>query len=118
MFRNEGMSVKHNPEFTMMELYQAYTDYHGMMDLCEKLISTVAQEVLGTTVITYQGGEIDLTPPWDRITMVDAVKKYTGIDFNDAKNDEEAVKIAEDLGLQLDGKKTKGEILSLIFEEK
>lgn len=117
MFRNEGMSIKHNPEFTMIELYQAYTDYHGMMDLCENLVASVAKEVLGTTKISYQGTEIDLTPPWNRMTMVDAVKKYTDIDFNAIETDEEAKKVAEELNIHLDGKKTKGEILSLVFEE-
>jgi len=118
MFRNEGMSVKHNPEFTMMELYQAYTDYHGMMDLCEKLISTVAQQVLGTTVVSYQGQTIDLTPPWTRISMMDAVKKYAGIDFSEIKTDEQAVQLAAGLGFSTEGKKTRGEILALIFDEK
>ena len=88
VFRNEGMSIKHNPEFTSIELYEAYTDYHGMMELTENLIAHVAQKVLGTTKINYQGVDIDLTPPWTRLTMVDAIKKYTGVEFkkeDDAK---------------------------------
>jgi lysyl-tRNA synthetase class 2 len=91
MFRNEGMSIKHNPEFTLMEVYEAYNDYKGMMELTENLISTVAKEVLGTTKISYQGQEIDLTPPWNKMTMTEAVKKYTGIDFDEVSSDEEAV---------------------------
>lgn len=117
MFRNEGMSIKHNPEFTMMEVYQAYTDYHGMMDLAESMISSVAQEVLGTTKISYQGTEIDLTPPWPRLTMVEAVKKYADVDFNNIKTDEEAIKAAKEKGLTIEGKPTKGEVLNLFFEE-
>lgn len=117
MFRNEGMSVKHNPEFTMMEVYQAYTDYHGMMELAENMIATVAEEVLGTKKISYQGTEIDLTPPWPRLTMTDAVKKYAGVDFNDIKTDEEAIKIAKEKGLTIEGKPSKGEVLNLFFEE-
>jgi lysyl-tRNA synthetase class 2 len=117
MFRNEGISIKHNPEFTMMEVYQAYTDYHGMMELAEGLISTVAQEVLGTMKVTYQGQEIDLTPPWNRLTMHEAVLKYAGVDFDKVKTDEEAREIAKAKGLELEGNPVKGEILSLLFEE-
>ena len=117
MFRNEGMSVKHNPEFTMMELYQAYTDYHGMMELAEQLISQVAQEVLGTMKVTYQGTEIDLTPPWTRLTMTEAVLKYAGVDFSKITSDEEARKVAQEKGLKLEGNPVKGEILNLFFEE-
>ncbi|NMA66001.1 MAG: lysine--tRNA ligase [Clostridiaceae bacterium] len=117
MFRNEGMSVKHNPEFTMMELYEAYTDYHGMMEIAEELISQVAQEVLGTMKITYQGTEIDLTPPWTRLTMTEAVLKYAGVDFNKISTDDEARKIAKEKGLNLEGNPVKGEILNLFFEE-
>ncbi len=117
MFRNEGMSVKHNPEFSLMEVYEAYTDYRGMMDLTEGLISTVAQEVLGTMKVVYQGQEIDLTPPWDRMSMIEAVKKYTGIDFDRISSDEEAEKAAKEKKVHIDGKLSKGEILSLVFEE-
>lgn len=116
MFRNEGMSVKHNPEFTMMEVYEAYTDYKGMMKLAEDLISTVAKEVLGTTKITYQGQEIDLTPPWERMTMIEAVKKYTGIDFDEIDSDEEARRIAKEKEIEVDEGMTKGEVLNLMFE--
>lgn len=117
MFRNEGMSIKHNPEFSMMEVYQAYTDYHGMMELAENLISSVAQEVLGTTKINYQGQEIDLTPRWTRLTMIEAVKKYSGIDFNEIKTDDQARLAAKEKGLHLEGTPVKGEILNLMFEE-
>ncbi|MCX8129172.1 MAG: lysine--tRNA ligase [Clostridia bacterium] len=117
MFRNEGMSIKHNPEFTMMEVYEAYTDYKGMMELAENLVSTVAEEVLGTTKIMYQGQEIDLTPPWNRMTMSEAVKQYTGIDFDAVASDEEARDIAKDKKVHLEGKPTKGEVLNLMFEE-
>lgn len=117
MFRNEGMSVKHNPEFSMMEIYEAYTDYKGMMELSEGLVSTVAQEVLGTMKISYQGTEIDLTPPWNRMTMIEAVKKYTGVDFDAINSDEEARAAAKEKGLHLEGKLPKGEILNLMFEE-
>lgn len=117
MFRNEGMSVKHNPEFTLMEVYEAYTDYIGMMELTESLISTVAREVLGTTKISYQGQEIDLTPPWNRMTMIDAVKKYTGVDFNEIAGDEEARNIAKEKKVHIKEDMSKGEILNLMFEE-
>lgn len=117
MFRNEGMSVKHNPEFTLMEVYEAYTDYKGMMDLSEQLISTVAQEVLGTTKINYQGQEIDLTPPWNRMTMVEAVEKYVGVNFDNITSDEEARNIAKEKKVHIEGKPTKGEVLNLMFEE-
>lgn len=116
MFRNEGMSIKHNPEFSMMEVYEAYTDYKGMMELAENLVSSVANEVLGTTKITYQGQDIDLTPPWNRMTMVEAVKKYSGIDFEDISSDEEARKVAKEKGVHIENNMTKGEILSLMFE--
>ncbi|MDI3547972.1 MAG: lysyl-tRNA synthetase, class [Halanaerobiales bacterium] len=117
-FRNEGMSYKHNPEFTMMELYQAQADYHDMMDLTEDMISTVARKVLGTTKITYQGEEIDLTPPWKRMTMVDAVKEYTGIDFNEIKTAEEARNAATRIGIEVEAGVGKGKILNEIFEER
>ena len=117
MFRNEGMDVKHNPEFTMMEIYQAYTDYHGMMRLTEDLISTVAREIIGSMKVVYQGQEIDLTPPWKRITMKEAVLMYAGVDFSRISGDEEARAIAREKGLQLEGSPTKGEVMSLLFEE-
>lgn len=117
MFRNEGMSIKHNPEFTMMEVYEAYTDYKGMMDLTENLISTVAKEVLGTAKIVYQGQEVDLTPPWNRLTMNDAVMKYTGIDFNNIKDAKEAESVAKEKGVHIKVGMSKGEILNLMFEE-
>ena len=117
MFRNEGMSVKHNPEFTLMEVYEAYTDYVGMMELTESLISKVAEEVLGTTVITYQGEKVDLTPPWIRMTMIEAVKEYAGVDFDKIETDEEARQIAKEKSLEVEEGATKGEILFLMFEE-
>ncbi|SHJ09152.1 lysine--tRNA ligase [Lutispora thermophila] len=120
-FRNEGISVRHNPEFTMIELYQAYADYNDMMEHCEQCIAYCAQEVLGTTKITYQGTEIDLTPPWNRITMIDAVKKYAGVDFREVKGDEAAREIAKKLNLVDELKKdlkycTWGDILNAAFE--
>jgi lysyl-tRNA synthetase class 2 len=117
MFRNEGMSIKHNPEFSMMEVYQAYTDYHGMMELAENMVSSVAEEVLGTAKVMYQGTEINLTPPWTRLTMTDAVLKYAGVDFETVSTDDEARKIAKEKGLHFEGKPVKGEILNLFFEE-
>lgn len=117
MFRNEGMSPKHNPEFTLMEVYEAYTDYKGMMELTESLISTVAKDVLGTTEIQYQGQAVDLTTPWARMTMTEAVKKYTGIDFDTVAGDEEARSIAKEKKLHMKGDLSKGEILNLMFEE-
>ena len=118
-FRNEGISIKHNPEFTMMELYQAYADYKDIMEITENIIAYVAKEVLGTTKITYQGEEIDLTPPWTRMTMAEAVKKYTGIDFNEIQTDEEARKKARELNLEeLGNQDTKGKVINLIFDEK
>lgn len=117
VFRNEGLDTRHNPEFTLMELYQAYTDYHGMMDLSENLYRHVAQEVLGTTRIQYGDVEIDLGKPFERITMVDAVKKYTGIDFNEIKTTEEAKTLADEKGVHYEARHKKGDILSLFFEE-
>lgn len=117
MFRNEGMSIKHNPEFTLLELYEAFNDYKGMMELTEELISFVANEVLGTTEIEYQGTKINLTPPWTRLTMNDAVKQYTGIDFEQISNSEEAKRIAEEKGLKIKDGTSKGEIMNLMFEE-
>jgi lysyl-tRNA synthetase class 2 len=117
MFRNEGMSVKHNPEFTMMELYQAYTDYNGMMEITEALVSQVALEVLGTTKITYQGQEVDLTPPWNRMTMTEAVLRHAGVDFDSIPDDAAAAVAAREKGLHLKGAPVRGEILNLFFEE-
>lgn len=117
VFRNEGLDTRHNPEFTLMELYQAYTDYNGMMDLTENMFRHVAQEVCGTTTVTYGGVEIDLGSPFRRITMIDAVKEYTGIDFDGIKDTEEAKKIADEKGVHYEVRHTKGDILSLFFEE-
>ena len=119
MFRNEGMDIKHNPEFTNIELYSAYEDYNDMMDITEEIISKVALKVLGTTKITYQGTEIDLTPSWKRISMIDSIKEVTGVDFNTIETDEDAKKAAEDLHVELDELKlTRGEIINQVFEAK
>ena len=117
VFRNEGLDTRHNPEFTLMELYQAYTDYNGMMDLTENLYRHVAQEVLGTTKIVYKGIEIDLGKPFERITMIDAVKKYTGIDWNEVETEEDAKKLADEHHIEYEARHKKGDILSLFFEE-
>lgn len=117
VFRNEGLDTRHNPEFTLMELYQAYTDYHGMMDLTENLYRFVAQEVLGTTKICYNGIEMDLGKPFERITMVDAVKKYANVDFNEIHSDEEAKALADEYHIEYEARHKKGDILSLFFEE-
>lgn len=117
VFRNEGLDTRHNPEFTLMELYQAYTDYNGMMDLTENLYRHVAQEVLGTTKIIYNGVEMDLGKPFERITMVEAVKKYAGIDFNEIKTDEDAKALAKEKGIEFENRHKKGDILNLLFEE-
>ena len=117
VFRNEGLDTRHNPEFTLMELYQAYTDYNGMMDLTENMYRYVAQEVLGTTKIVYKGIEMDLGKPFERITMVDAVKKYAGIDWNDVKTTEDAKKLADEHNIEYEDRHKKGDILSLFFEE-
>lgn len=117
VFRNEGLDTRHNPEFTLMELYQAYTDYHGMMDLTENLYRHVAQEVLGTTKIVYNGVEMDLGKPFERITMIDAVKKYAGIDFSEIKTDEEAKALAKEKGVEFEARHKRGDILNLFFEE-
>ena len=119
MFRNEGMDIKHNPEFTNIELYAAYEDYNDMMDITEEIISKVALKVLRTTKITYQGTEIDLTPSWKRISMIDSIKEVTGVDFNKIETDEEAKKAAEELHVELDELKlTRGEIINQVFEAK
>ena len=118
MFRNEGMDTTHNPEYTAMEVYAAYQDYNDMMELTENLVATVAEKVLGKTVIEYDGVELDLTPPWRRISMVEAVKEYAGVDFENIETDEEAIKVAEEKGLTLEpSKKTRGNIINEFFEE-
>ena len=117
VFRNEGLDTRHNPEFTLMELYQAYTDYNGMMDLTENLYRYVAQEVLGTTTITYNGVEMDLGKPFERITMVDAVKKYAGVDFDEIHTLEEARVAAKEHHVEFEERHKKGDILALFFEE-
>ena len=117
VFRNEGLDTRHNPEFTLMELYQAYTDYHGMMDLTENLYRYVAQAVLGTTKISYNGIEMDLGKPFERITMLDAVKKYSGVDFNEIHTLEEARAAADEHHVQYEERHKKGDILNLFFEE-
>ena len=117
VFRNEGLDTRHNPEFTLMELYQAYTDYHGMMDLTENLYRYVAQEVLGTTKITFNGIEMDLGKPFERITMLDAVKKYSGVDFNEINSTEEAHAVAKEHHVEFEPHHKKGDILNLFFEE-
>ncbi len=117
VFRNEGLDTRHNPEFTLMELYQAYTDYHGMMDLTENLYRHVAEEVLGTTKICYNGVEMDLGKPFERITMVDAVKKYAGVDFDKVKTLEEAQALAKEHHVEFEKHHKKGDILALFFEE-
>lgn len=118
IFRNEGMDPKHNPEFTTIELYQAYANYEDIMDLTEEMITTVMQNVLGTTVITYQGEEVNMTAPWRRLTMAEAVKEFTGVDFMALSSDEEAAAAAKTQGVELEGKHTWGEYLSAVFEER
>ena len=117
VFRNEGLDTRHNPEFTLMELYQAYTDYNGMMDLTENLYRHVAQEVLGTTVIEYNGVQMDLGKPFERITMVDAVKKYAGVDWNEVETLEQARALAKEHHVEFEERHKKGDILALFFEE-
>ncbi|MDR5659105.1 lysine--tRNA ligase [Serpentinicella sp. ANB-PHB4] len=116
LFRNEGMSIKHNPEFTTIELYEAYADYQDMMDITEQLVAYVAEKALGTTKINYQGKEIDLTPPWNRISMIDACKKYANVDFDKVTNDEEAIRIAKELGIEVKPTMKKGHIINEVFE--
>ncbi len=117
VFRNEGLDTRHNPEFTLMELYQAYTDYNGMMDLTENMFRYVAQEVCGTTLIPYAEEMIDLGKPFERLTMIDAVKKYTGIDFDQVADTAEAKKLADEKGIHYEDRHVKGDILNLFFEE-
>lgn len=117
VFRNEGVDTRHNPEFTLMELYQAYTDYYGMMDLTENMFRYVAQEVLGTTEVTYGDQIIDLGKPFERLTMIDAVKKYAGVDFDQVADTEAAKKLADEHHIEYESRHTKGDILSLFFEE-
>ncbi len=117
VFRNEGLDARHNPEFTLMELYQAYTDYNGMMDLTENMFRHVAKEVCGTTLISYGGVEIDLGKPFERITMVEAVKKYTGVDFDEVPDTAAAKKLADDRNVHYEERHTKGDIINLFFEE-
>ncbi len=117
VFRNEGLDTRHNPEFTLMELYQAYTDYHGMMDLTENLYRYVAKEVTGSEILTYGEHEMDLSKPFERITMVDAVKKYANIDFNEIHTTEEAKKLADEHHIEYEERHKKGDILSMFFEQ-
>ena len=117
-FRNEGMDIKHNPEFTNVELYSAYEDYNDMMDISEEIISTIAKNVLGSMKINYQGTDIDLTPGWRRITMIDSIKQVTGIDFKEIKTDEDAIKLAKEKGIEVNPiKNTRGHIINTFFEE-
>ena len=117
VYRNEGVDTRHNPEFTLMELYQAYTDYYGMMELTESMFRYLAQEVCGTTKITYQGTEIDLGKPFRRLTMTDAIKEYAGIDFDQVATDEEAKALAKERHIEYEERHTKGDIVNLFFEE-
>ena len=117
VFRNEGVDTRHNPEFTLMELYQAYTDYYGMMDLTESMFKYLAEKVCGSSVITYNGIEIDFGKPFERITMVDCIKKYAGIDFDEVKTDEEAKALAREKHIEFEERHTKGDIVNLFFEE-
>ncbi len=117
VFRNEGVDTRHNPEFTLMELYQAYTDYHGMMDLTERMYRYVCEQVLGTTKVTYNGNEIDFGKPFARVTMIDAVKQYAGVDFNEIETDEQAKAVAKEHHVEFEDRHKKGDILSLFFEE-
>ncbi|WP_244834302.1 lysine--tRNA ligase [Clostridium sp. BJN0001] len=119
-FRNEGMDVRHNPEYTSIELYEAYTDYNGMMEITENMVAYICEKVTGSTKVTYEGREIDFKPPWKRMTMVDVVKEFAGVDFNNIKSDEEAREIAKEKNLEFPksiDKVTKGEVLNALFEE-
>ena len=119
VFRNEGMDIRHNPEFTMLELYASYQDYHDMMDITEEIFSRTAKEVLGTTKINYQGQDIDLAPGWKRISMIDSIKEVTGIDFNEINTDEKAVTLAKERNIEIPDKtkETRGDVISLFFDE-
>ena len=117
VFRNEGVDTRHNPEFTLMELYQAYTDYEGMMELTESMFRHLAEKVCGSAVISYNGTEIDLSKPFRRLTMIDAVKEYAGVDFNEISSDEEAKKIAKEKHVEFEDRHKKGDILNLFFDE-
>ena len=119
VFRNEGMDIRHNPEFTELELYAAYQDFHDMMDITEKIFSETAMEILGTTKVTYEGNEIDLAPGWKRITMIDSIKEACGVDFNKITTDEEAVALAKERGIEIPDvtKETRGDVISLFFDE-
>ncbi len=119
VFRNEGMDIRHNPEFTELELYAAYQDYNDMMDITEEIFSKTAMDILGTTIVNYQGNEIDLKPGWKRITMIDSIKEASGIDFNEIKTDEEAVNLAKEKGIEIPDKtkETRGDVISLFFDE-
>ena len=119
IFRNEGMDIRHNPEFTTIEFYEAYADYNDMMDISEELFSKCAMKVCGSMKITYQGQEIDLTPSWKRISMIDSIKEACGVDFNEIETDEEAVKLAEERGMEFadETKKTRGDVISMFFDE-
>ena len=119
IFRNEGMDIRHNPEFTSIELYEAYSDYNDMMNIVEELFSKVSLKVLGTTKVNYQGQEIDLAPGWKRISMIDSIKEVTGIDFNEINTDEEAVALAKERGIEIPDvtKETRGDVISLFFDE-
>lgn len=117
IFRNEGMDVKHNPEFNTIELYQAYANYEDIMELTENLIAHMAQEATGSTKVTYQGKEIDFKPPWKRMTMIDCVKEYSGVDFNEIETDEEALAIAREKGIEITPGMRRGEVISAFFEE-
>ncbi len=116
IFRNEGMDVKHNPEFTSIEMYQAYTDYHGMMDLVEELYSSLAKKICGKDIITYQGTEINMSAPWEKLTMAESVKKYAGVDYYDWETDEDARNAAKEKGVEVDNNATKGTVLAELFD--